>query len=121
MDEQDEINPGKPVMLWDGDCNFCFSWIQRWKKATGDAIQYFPWQEALHDFPQVDETACRTAVQLVMPDGSVRCAAQAVLTSLAVSGRLMWLLKLYDHSRFFRWLTEAAYRGIAANRSWLPH
>ena len=110
----------KATMLWDGDCGFCFRWIQRWRRATGDAVDYRPYQEALDDFPQVIEEECKTAVQLVLPDGRVLKAAHAVLQSLALGGRHVWMLRLYARSRCFRWLTEAAYRFVARNRSWLP-
>ncbi len=110
----------KPTMIWDGDCGFCFRWIQRWNKATGDAVVYRPYQEALDDFPQLQEEECKKAVQLVLPDGRVFKAAHAVLQSLAIGGRSGWMLKLYEHSAFFRWLTETAYRFVARNRSWLP-
>jgi len=111
----------KPTMLWDGDCAFCFHWIQRWKKATGDAVAYRPYQEALDDFPQILEEDCKQAVQLVMEDGRVLRAAHAVLQSLAIGGRLKWMLRLYERSRSFQWFTESAYRFVAKNRSWLPH
>ena len=115
-----EGNQVKATMLWDGDCRFCFRWIQRWRKATGNAVEYRPYQEALPDFPQVDEAACREAVQLVLADGRVLKAAHAVLKSLALGGRNPWMLRLYEQSAFFRRLTEAAYRFVARNRNWLP-
>lgn len=111
----------KPTMLWDGDCAFCFHWIQRWKKATGDAVDYRPYQEALEEFPQVLEAECKQAVQLVLEDGRVLQAAHAVLQSLALGGRSEWMLRLYKRSRCFRWIAESAYRFVAKNRSWLPH
>lgn len=107
-------------MLWDGDCGFCSRWIRRWQKATGDTVEYRPYQDALQEFPQVKEADCRQAVQLVLPDGRIFQAAQAVLKSLAIGGRSMWMLRLYERSRFFRWFTERLYRWVARNRSWLP-
>lgn len=112
--------PEKPIMLWDGDCGFCSRWIRRWQKATGDTVEYRPYQDALQEFPQVKEADCRQAVQLVLPDGRIFQAAQAVLKSLAIGGRSMWMLRLYERSRFFRWFTERLYRWVARNRSWLP-
>lgn len=114
------IRPGKPAMLWDGECGFCSHWIRRWQKATGDAVEYHPYQEVLSGFPQVSEEACRKAVQLVMPDGRVFSAAHAVLQSLAIGGRAKWMLGLYERCGAFRWLAETAYRFVAANRSRLP-
>jgi len=109
--------PAKPTLLWDGECGFCARWVRRWQKATGDAIDYRPYQEALAEFPQVRAADCVKAVQLVLPDGTVLSGAHAVFQTLAFGGRARWLLWLYQRSRWFRWWAEAAYRFVAANRS----
>ena len=54
--------PLKPTMLWDGECGFCYHWILRWQKATGDTVEYYPYQEVLSEFPQVSEADCKAAV-----------------------------------------------------------
>lgn len=116
-----EINPTKkPTLLWDGECGFCAHWIRRWEKVVGDAIDYRTYQEAIPDFPQINEADCAKAVQLVLPDGRVISAAHAVLQSLALGGRAKGLLARYERSPAFRCCTEFAYRFFAANRSWLP-
>ena len=107
-------------MLWDGDCGFCSRWIRRWNKLTGDAVEYRRYQDALLDFPQVREEDCRKAVQLVLPDGRVLSAAEAVLHALAAGGRYRFLHVIYQKSGLFRACAETAYRFVAANRSWLP-
>ncbi|GAA5481129.1 hypothetical protein Hsar01_00336 [Haloferula sargassicola] len=107
-------------MLWDGDCGFCGRWIRRWKKLTGEAVAYHPYQEVVHEFPQLTAEQCSQAVQLVMPDGRVLSAAHAVLQGLACGGRAGWLLACYRRSRVFRAVAEAGYRFVAANRSWQP-
>ena len=38
--------PPKPLMVFDGDCNFCTLWIRRWQQMTGDAVDYLPSQDA---------------------------------------------------------------------------
>ena len=98
----------------------CGRWIRRWQQATGDAVEYRPYQEALAGFPQVSREDCVAAVQLILPDGRVFAAAHAVLRTLALGGRAKRLLALYERSGIFRWCAEAAYRFVAANRSWLP-
>jgi predicted DCC family thiol-disulfide oxidoreductase YuxK len=118
--ESNRPSSTKPTMLWDGECGFCSHWIQRWEKATGDTVEYHPYQEALSNFPQVAEGDCKKAVQLVLPDGRVFSAAHAVLKSLAIAGRAKRLFPLYEHSPIFHWLADSAYRFVAANRSWLP-
>ena len=112
--------PSKPTLLWDGDCRFCGHWIRRWERLVGDSVDYQTYQDALPGFPQVSEAECRKAVQLVLPDGRVLSAAHAVLTSLALGGRAGRLLTWYERSPCFRRCAEAAYRFVAANRSWLP-
>ena len=116
-----EMNlPTKPTLLWDGECVFCAHWIRRWEKVVGEAIDCRTYQEVISGFPQVGEADCAKAVQLILPDGRVFSAAHAVLQSLSLGGRSSWLLAFYERSRIFRLCAEAAYRFVAANRSWLP-
>jgi len=103
-------------MLYDGDCGFCQRWIERWKRKTGDAVDYLPYQTALSRFPQVTEAACREAVQLVMPDNTTHRAAHAVFHSLALASRARALLWLYEHCRPFAWAAEAVYQWVAHHR-----
>jgi len=112
--------PATATLLWDGDCGFCKSWIERWRKTTGGAVEYRPYQEALAEFPQVSEAACQRAVQLIAPDGQVYSGAHAVFRALAAAGRCRRVLALYEGAPPFRWLADAAYRFVAANRNWLP-
>src|SRR4051812_31373935 len=87
--------PGKPLMIYDGECNFCTRWIRRWRRKTGEHIDYAPFQtpNLAGRFPEIPPDAFATAVQLVVPDGSVFRAAEAVFRSLALSGCSPWLLK----------------------------
>lgn len=112
--------PDKPTMLWDGECHFCRRWIERWQRMTRGHVQFRTYQEALPEFPQVSEDACRKAVQLITTDGRVYSAAHAVFKSLAEGGRYPWLLKWYESSRIFKRISEFFYRFTARNRSWLP-
>jgi len=109
--------PAKPTLLWDGECGFCSRWVRRWQKATGEAVDYRPYQAALADFPQVRAADCVKAVQLVLPNGAVLQGAHAVFQALAFGGRARWVLWLYQRCRLFRLGTETLYRFIAANRS----
>ena len=38
--------PPKPLMVFDGDCNFYAFWIRRWQQTTGNAVDYLPSQAA---------------------------------------------------------------------------
>jgi hypothetical protein len=35
--------PGsRPLLIYDGDCGFCFYWASYWQKLTGDRVDYRP-------------------------------------------------------------------------------
>jgi len=112
---------GVPLLVFDGDCTFCGAWIGYWKRLTGDAIAYWPYQEVAERFPQIPRENFRRAVQLILPDGQVFSAAQAVFRSLAIVPGYVWLLWAYLHVPGFAGVTEWGYRRIAANRSFCYH
>ena len=104
-------------MLWDGDCGFCRAWVEYWKQLTGDRIEYEPYQSAADRFPEIPKENFAEAVALVLPDGEVRRAAQAVFTSLARVPGKRWLLWSYEDLPGFAAVTETAYGIIARHRS----
>lgn len=106
----------KPLLIFDGDCGFCRTWIDHWKTLTAGSVDYAPYQEVARRFPGIDEARFRRAVQLVMPDGRVTQGAGAVFLSLRdVPGR-GWLDRAYRAVPPFRWVAEAGYRTVAAHR-----
>ncbi|MEO8431006.1 MAG: lipase maturation factor family protein [Acidobacteriota bacterium] len=78
--------PGRPLLLYDGDCGFCRVWIARWRLRTGGRVDYAPSQEEGGRFPEIAPEEFRRSVQLVLPDGKVLSGAHAVLASLAAGG-----------------------------------
>lgn len=108
-----------PVMLYDGDCNFCRRWIDKWHKMTGEKIRYEPYQKVRADYPQVTEEQCRQAVQLILSDGAAFSGAHAVFKVLAITGKHEVLLWLYEHLPLFDKTAEWFYQLIARHRSFL--
>jgi predicted DCC family thiol-disulfide oxidoreductase YuxK len=110
--------PDRPLMVWDGDCHFCGGWIRRWQTLTGDQIDYQPYQKVGRRFPEISEADYTQAVHLILPDGSVRRAAQAVFTALSYASCFGCGLglKLYQRSPTFARVTESAYRFVAGHR-----
>jgi predicted DCC family thiol-disulfide oxidoreductase YuxK len=107
----------KPLLVFDGDCGFCRLWIERWRAATGGAVDYEPYQSAAARFPQVPPAAFAQAVHLIEPDGRVRRGADAVFASLArAGGAAPALAALYAASPLFRRASEYAYACVAARR-----
>ena len=34
-----------PLLIYDGDCDFCAWWVRYWQQLTGPAVRYAPYQE----------------------------------------------------------------------------
>ena len=111
--------PSKPLLIFDGDCNFCRLWIERWRQMTGDRVEYLPSQDAhvAEQFPELSREQLDAAVHLIATDGAVCAGAEAVFRSLACQPRWRFLLRWYRTSPHFAKCAEAAYRLIAARRS----
>ncbi len=103
-------------MIYDGDCAFCRRWVDRLRHVTGEQIRYESYQKALSDFPQLSETQCQSAVQLVLPDGAVMSGAYATFKALALGGKFRFFLWCYEYVPFFRLISESVYRFIASHR-----
>lgn len=111
--------PSKPLMVFDGDCNFCTLWIRRWQQMTGETVDYLPSQDAsiAAQFPEIPREWFVTAVQLIETNGLVYSGAEAVFRALANNPKQRWPLYLYESQPAFAKATEWAYRLVAANRT----
>jgi predicted DCC family thiol-disulfide oxidoreductase YuxK len=111
--------PSKPLMVFDGECNFCTLWIRRWQQMTDEALDYLPSQDAsvAVRFPEIPSEQLETAVQFIEPDGVVYSGAEAVFRGLAKNPKWQWPLRVYKNSPAFANLAEWAYRFVAENRT----
>jgi predicted DCC family thiol-disulfide oxidoreductase YuxK len=108
--------PATPLVLFDGDCQFCRRWIARWKEMTGDAVDYQSFQEAGSRFPEIPRENFAEALHFIDADGAVYRGAAAVFRSLATVRAGGALVSAYQHVPGFAWITEMAYRLIARHR-----
>ncbi|MEP6994968.1 MAG: lipase maturation factor family protein [Acidobacteriota bacterium] len=109
--------PERPLVIFDGDCGFCRKWIARWKQRTGQSVDYEPSQVVGPRFPEIRASAFAKSVQLVLPDGRVFQAAEAVAWVLALTpgrGAPLWI---YQHVAGAAPVAEVAYRAIADHRT----
>src|SRR5947208_13558247 len=100
--------PPRPVLVYDGECGFCTLWIRRWRSATGERVEYVPFQDECigGDFPELSRSALESAAHLLELDGSVYSGAEAGFRALAHNPDHATLLKWYEHSPLFADLTE---------------
>ena len=111
--------PPKPLMVFDGDCNFCSHWVRRWRQMTGDTVDYLPAQNhrIAAQFPEIPREQFDTAVQLIETDGVVYSGAEAVFRALAHNPKRRWPLDIYQTSPPFSGSAEWAYCLVAENRT----
>ena len=106
----------RPLLLYDGDCGFCFYWACYWQRLTGDSVDYRPYQQVLAQYPAIPEAEFQRAVQFVAPDGRRASAAEASFLTLShARGKGFWLA-LYRYLPGFAPVSELAYAFIARRR-----
>ena len=115
--------PARPLLIYDGDCDFCQRWLARWRRITGERLDYLPFQDAsvAARFPEIPLDQFASAVHLIEPDGHVYRGAAAALRARGLNPRHRGLLWLYEHVPGFAPVTEAAYRCVARNRPRISH
>jgi lipase maturation factor 1 len=108
--------PSKPLLIWDGECDFCRLWIERWREITARKVDYATYQEAAHQFPDISVEQFKRAMVLIDPNGETFFAAEAVYRSLRYAFSRRWLAWSYDHVPGFAAISEIAYKFIARHR-----
>jgi len=114
--------PDRPLLIFDGDCNFCRRWIARWEKGTGPCVDYVEFQKIGGRFPEIPRTAYEQAVQLIELDGRVLSGADAVLRLLDFAPQKRWLPRWLRAIPGFMPLARAVYRFVASHHaffSWI--
>ena len=108
--------PPKPLLIWDGDCDFCRLWIERWSEFTAGKVDYASYQATGDRFPEIPLNEFKRAMAFIEPDGTAFFAAEAVYRSLAYRRSREWLAWSYDHVPGFAVVSEAFYGFIARHR-----
>ena len=108
--------PQKPLLIYDGQCGFCKTWVGYYHGLTGPAVDYAASQDVAASFPQISAESFRQSVQLVLPDERVLSGAAAAFSTLEYAG-VHWPMWLYRHAPGFAPVSEFSYRFIAARRN----
>ena len=121
QEDQSPTQFDKALVIYDGGCGFCKKWIARWRRITGDSVEYRSSAEIGALFPEIPASEFDRAVQLIRLDGSRCSGAEAVLEITAPHNRAVHLLWLaYQRNTTIRSALEATYRFVAAHRSKIP-
>jgi predicted DCC family thiol-disulfide oxidoreductase YuxK len=107
------------VLIYDSDCPMCRAsalWLMR-LALRGGALEILPCRSPVRvaRYPGISETACLTAMQLVLPDGRVLAGADAVPELLRRIRGLGWLAGLFAVP-LVRPAARRVYAWIARNR-----
>src|SRR5438105_1192260 len=108
--------PFKPLLIWDGECDFCRLWIERWHFITAEEVDYATYQEVADRFPEIPRDEFKHSMVFIEPDGTAFFAAEAVYRSLAYRPSKRWLAWSYDHVPGFAAISEAVYKFVARHR-----
>jgi predicted DCC family thiol-disulfide oxidoreductase YuxK len=103
-------------MVFDGDCDFCKRWIERWRQITRGEVDYIAFQSLDNRWPELSRAECERAVQLISVDGSIASGASAVFRTLATRPGYRWMLRLYEDLPGLRPITDSGYAFIARHR-----
>lgn len=105
-----------PLIIYDGECEFCCIWVEFAKRLTGDRVAYLPSQEARKQYPQISESDFERSVQFI-ENGRVYDGAEAVFRALGYAPGYGWLQWLYVNLPGFAPVSELGYRFIADHRN----
>ncbi len=109
------IHDQRPVLIYDGACEFCTFWVHRWKYITKDRVIYKPSQEVSSQYSQIVPEKFNSAIYLIYPDGTYHSGAQGVFKALATSIHKVPLWA-YEKVPGFAKISEKAYDWVAKNR-----
>ncbi|MCZ6681256.1 MAG: DUF393 domain-containing protein [Candidatus Poribacteria bacterium] len=111
--------PSKPVIIYDGECNFCINGIQRiQEKDHADQFIYTPRQTLdLHGmYPQLEAVESKAGMRFIDPNGKVSCGSDAIYQIYRRLGRYHYVTWVYLVP-VIRTLLKGAYLIISKNRS----
>jgi len=110
------FNPPKPILVWDGECNFCRLCAERFDSHVENKVDSIPYQSLHRKWPQAPAEDYVSAVYLFTPAGKSYRAAAAIYRFYAEYPWRGWAFWAYKRFRWFAVLSEWGYRFVANNR-----
>ena len=110
------FKPPRPILVWDGECNFCRLCVQRFGSHRENKVDLIPYQSLHKKWPQAPIENYASAVYLFTPTGKSYRAAAAVYRFYAEYPWRGWANWAYERFRWFALLSEWGYQFVANNR-----
>ena len=109
-----QFRPKHPVMVWDGECQFCKLCTDRFNSLANDDIEFIPFQDLPNKYPNAPDLDYKKSVVFFINNQTYTGAA-AVFSFYNTIGK-KWPLRLYDRFKIFSKISEMFYRFIANKR-----
>jgi predicted DCC family thiol-disulfide oxidoreductase YuxK len=109
----------RAILVFDGNCAICRTWVNYWQRLTNGRIVYCPYQTAAADFPAIAREDFERAIWLIEPNGQVYSGAAAAYRLLSYApcrGGGWWM---YRRVTGFSAASEWAYSFFAGRRDLL--
>ncbi len=106
-----------PLLIYDGDCDFCSYWVRYWKGLTGARVNYVAYQSVADQYPSIKQEEFQKAIQYIDKEGNnIASAAEASYLVLSHAPEKAYWLKLYRTVPGFASLAEFFYAFVAKRR-----
>jgi len=106
----------RPLLIYDGECEFCVKWARKFKAMSGKFITFVPLQNLPVNYEYVTRAACLKSVQYIDNDNRIVKGAEAVFQLFHIAKKGSFLLTCYRRIPIFRFLAEYVYSLVARNR-----
>lgn len=104
----------RPILVYDGNCDFCRFWVDRWRRMAYTEVDFEPYQQLPAHFHGISRDQFAQSVYLITQYRRLKGAA-AVFEVLAIGGNDFWN-RLYYNVVLADTVFEAGYRFVASNR-----
>ena len=101
-------------MVWDGDCEFCRKFAERFEAGAGGVVEFIPYQSLHKKYPKSPKLDYEKSV-VFFTSTNVTIGAEAIFNFFYVIGK-KWPKKLYENFSLVPKVSEFFYGCIAKNR-----
>lgn len=106
----------RPILIYDGECEFCRRWIAGWRVNTDDIVEFQPFQDLDNRFSEIPCEHFEEAIHFIDMEGQVFFGAKAIFKFKQYSAHKPWGYWLYRKLPLFARCSEAVYRLVSRKR-----